>query len=152
MLYLVHHAQAVGPGVDAQRPLSAVGLAHADWLADQAAASGVKPAAIWHSGKLRARQTAEAFLRRCNPFASFVMVRGLRPEDSPGGLREALAAETGDLMLVSHMPLLPALAHMLCPEVCDFPLHGLIALERGDDGVYSERLRLGGLRADVPPT
>jgi hypothetical protein len=32
---------------------------------------------------------------------------------------------------------------MLCPEVCDFPLHGLIALQRGDDGVYSERLRLG---------
>ncbi len=144
MLYLVHHAQAVGPGIDAQRPLSAIGLAHADWLADQAAAAGVKPAAIWHSGKLRARQTAEAFLRRCSPFASFVMVRGLRPEDSPGGLREVIAAEPGDLMLVSHMPLLPALAHMLCPAIGDFPLHGLIALERGHDGVYAERLRLGG--------
>ncbi len=144
MLYLVHHAHAVAPGLDAQRPLSTVGQAHSDWLADLAAAAGVKPAAIWHSGKLRARQTAEAFLRRCNPFALFVMVRGLRPEDSPEGLRRVIVAETGNLMIVSHMPLLPALAHMLCPEIGDFPLHGLIALERNDDGGYVERLRLGG--------
>jgi phosphohistidine phosphatase SixA len=71
------------------------------------------------------------------------MVRGLRPEDSPQGLRHVLAQESEDLMLVSHMPLLPALAHMLCPAVVDFPLHGLVGLERMDEG-YEERLRLRG--------
>ncbi len=144
MLYLVHHAHALEAHADAQRPLSAVGLAHADWLAAQAASAGVKPAAIWHSGKLRARQTAEAFLRACNPFASFQMVRGLRPEDSPRGLRDRLEAESGDLMLVSHMPLLPGLAHLLCPSAPSFPLHGMVALEREPGGGWAERFRLGG--------
>ena len=141
-LYLVHHAHALGPQVDAQRPLSAEGMAHAERLAAEAHAAGVSPATIWHSGKLRARQTAEAFLRHCSPFAPFRMVGGLRPEDSPAGLREVLAAETADLMIVSHMPLLPALAGMLCPAVGEFPLHGLVALERREDGSYVERLRL----------
>ena len=148
-LYLVHHAHALGPHVDAQRPLSAEGLSHAERLAAEAHAAGISPAAIWHSGKLRARQTAEAFLRRCNPFATFSMVRGLRPEDSPVGLREVLAAETADLMIVSHMPLLPALARLLCPAVGEFPLHGLVALERAEGDSYEERLRLLGGSDDL---
>jgi phosphohistidine phosphatase len=147
-LYLVHHAHALGPHVDAQRRLSAEGLAHAERLAAEAHAAGVSPATIWHSGKLRARQTAEAFLRRCNPSATFRMVRGLRPEDSPAGLREVLAAETADLMIVSHMPLLPALASMLYPAVGEFPLHGLVALERGEGGSYEARLRLLGISSE----
>ncbi len=144
ILYLVHHAHAVGPGVDAQRPLSDEGLAHAERLAVAAKEAGVKPHAIWHSGKLRARQTAEAFLRHCNPFAEFRMVRGLRPEDSAAGLLPILAVETADLLLVSHMPLLPALAQALCPAAGLFPMHGLVALDRRDDGGYDERFRLDG--------
>ena len=147
-IYLVHHAHALGPEVDPQRPLSAAGLAHAERLAVEAHAAGVSPAAIWHSGKLRARQTAEAFLRQCHPFAAFKMVRGLRPEDRAVGLREVLAAETADVMIVSHMPLLPELARMLCPAIEEFPLHGLVALERVDGGGYEERLRLRGVGSE----
>ena len=44
---------------------------------------GVKPDAIWHSGKLRARQTAEPLWRACNPLAEFAAARGLQPEDPP---------------------------------------------------------------------
>jgi phosphohistidine phosphatase len=145
-IYLVHHAHALGPDVDPQRPLSAEGLAHADRLAADAHAAGVSPATIWHSGKLRARQTAEAFLRRCNPFATYRMVRGLRPEDSAAGLQAVIAAETDDLMVVSHMPLLPELGRMLCPALGEFPLHGLVALERVENGAYVERLRMRGNR------
>lgn len=79
-VFLVHHADAVGH-LDPQRPLSAVGRAQADWVAAEAHRKGVKPAVIWHSGKLRARQTGEAFLLACNPFATFKMVRGLSPDD-----------------------------------------------------------------------
>jgi phosphohistidine phosphatase len=70
---LVHHAEAVGPEVDPQRPLSARGRDQAERLAEGLQARGVVPAAIWHSGKLRSKQTAEAFLRR-SPFADFRMV------------------------------------------------------------------------------
>jgi len=80
-LVLVHHADAVGPEVDPQRPLSMVGRFDVERLAAAAAAKGVKPAVIWHSGKLRSRQTAEAFWKACNPFAEFKAMRGLQPSD-----------------------------------------------------------------------
>jgi len=132
-VYLLHHAHAVGPEVDPQRPLSSRGLVQADWLAAEAGARGVAPTAIWHSGKLRARQTAEAILRRV-PFAEFRMVRGLRPEDPPGWMRDELAAEDRDVLVAGHMPNLAAIAHLLLPGLSEFPLHSLIGLERQKDG------------------
>jgi len=131
---LVHHADAVGPDVDPQRPLSTLGRTQAESLAERAKAAGVVPAAIWHSGKLRARQTAEAFYRLCNPFAEFKMVRGLRPDDPPEFVRDSLSAETRDLLLVGHMPNIRLILRMLVKDAEDFPLHGLVAVETSSGG------------------
>jgi phosphohistidine phosphatase len=140
-LFLVHHADALSPAIDPQRPLSQAGLAHAQTLAENARDTGVKPAVIWHSGKLRSRQTAEAFLRVCNPFATFKMVRGLRPEDPATTIRDVLVGEDEDLMLVGHMPHLPALRLLLTGGGA-FPLHGLLWLVRDADGRYRETREL----------
>jgi phosphohistidine phosphatase len=134
VIYLVHHGDAVGPEVDASRPLSDRGRAAVLLLADEAARRGVKPERIWHSGKLRARQTAEAFLRLCNPFATFTAERGLQPDDPPAWMRARLAGETGHVMIVGHMPFLPRLLRLLYAEDPDtssrtFPLHGMVAME-----------------------
>ena len=111
-----------------------MGMAHADRLASRAKDAGVQPAAIWHSGKLRARQTAEAFLRHCNPMAEFTMVRGLLPDDPPQFARDLLAGEARDVMLVGHMPNIRNLLSLLLPGGQDFPQHGFVALETDDDG------------------
>lgn len=146
MLYLVHHADAVGPEVDPQRPLSVAGRVHADSLALQASARGVAPTAIWHSGKLRARQTAEAFWRACSPMAEFAAVRGLQPADPPQWIRDRVAGEVRDIMLVGHMPNLPKLLHLLVQGSTDampeFPQHGMVTLEPDGDQ-WVERWRLG---------
>ena len=138
MIFLVHHADAVGPDVDPQRPLSAEGRDHAARLALQAAARGVKPAVVWHSGKLRARQTAEALWRACNPQAEFAAIRGLQPTDPPDEVVARVAGESRDVMLVGHMPSLPRILHSLTHARDDdqrvqFPLHGLVALEPAGD-------------------
>jgi len=133
-LYLVHHADAVSPAVDSQLPLSSAGAAHAEALAATAKAAGCFPAAIWHSGKLRARQTAEAFHRTCNPLAEFRAVRGLLPDDPPEYGRDLVAHEQRDVMLAGHMPNLHALLRLLDPRAATFPLHGLVVLETKDDG------------------
>jgi phosphohistidine phosphatase SixA len=102
------------------------------------------PAAIWHSGKLRARQTAELFLA-LNPFAEFKMIRGLRPDDPPEIMIGALAEEARDLVLVGHLPYLPALRQRLTATASRspvFPRHGLVLVERTADG-WQERLVLG---------
>jgi phosphohistidine phosphatase len=145
VIYLVHHAEAVGPEVDPQRPLTAHGVAHADRLATEAASRGVKPVAIWHSGKLRARQTAEAFLRACNPFAEFSAVHGLQPTDAPMWVKDRLTGERREVLLVGHMPNLPRVLTVLTTgaewPVVEFPLHGLIALEPTGDS-WLEQWRL----------
>jgi phosphohistidine phosphatase len=139
MLYLVHHGHAVGPGEDSMRPLSESGRIAVARLAEQARARGATPEVIWHSGKLRARQTAEAFWRACNPLAAISAARGLQPDDPPSWMRDQLLASSGSIMVVGHMPHLPALLHLLCgdaadPPGFDFPLHGCVALEGGEAG------------------
>ena len=133
-IFLLHHADAVGPDVDPQRPLSSQGVGHSAGLALKAKARGCAPAVIWHSGKLRARQTAEPFLRECSPFAEFKMMRGLLPDDPPAMILDRLSHETRDVMLAGHMPHMADLLRALSPASSPFPLHGLVALERDDDG------------------
>jgi phosphohistidine phosphatase len=143
MVYLVHHADAVSPDVDAQRPLSERGRMHAERLAADSVRRGVKPEVIWHSGKLRARQTAEALWRACYPLAEFSATRGLQPNDAPEFVKDQLAGEVREVMLVGHMPNLERV-HALLLQRADrepFPLHGLVALE-SDGRLWVERWRL----------
>ena len=120
------------------RPLSESGRAAVSRLAGEARDRGAKPDLVWHSGKLRARQTAEAYWRACNPLAVFASARGLQPEDPPSWMRDQLAGESRSIMVVGHMPHLPALLHLLSgaaadPPAFDFPLHGCVALDVDGD-------------------
>jgi phosphohistidine phosphatase len=141
-LTLVHHAEALAPHVDPQRALTARGRDQAAGLAARAHEHGIVPAAIWPSGKLRSRQTADAYLRVCNPFAEFKMIRGLRPDDPVEWIVDLVAAEERDVLLVGHMPHLPELLRTLDPEAAAMPLHGLVNLERTGPRRFVEALRL----------
>jgi phosphohistidine phosphatase len=144
-LFLVHHGDAVGPGVDPQRPLSAVGRAGVDLVAAQAARHGAKPHVVWHSGKLRAKQTAEAFWRACNPLAEFSATRDLQPDDPPAWIADRLRGETRDVLIAGHYPHLPRLLALLVGDAAaPFPRHGVVALATADDGAtWQELWRLG---------
>jgi phosphohistidine phosphatase len=135
-LFLVHHAEAAEPSVDPQRPLTPGGRMHADNLAIRARDRGVKPAVIWHSGKLRARQTAEAFWRTCNPLAELSAIPGLQPTDPPHVAVDRVTGDPRDIMLVGHFPGLPKIYAVLVGtqegDAAAFPLHGLVALQAGD--------------------
>ena len=149
-LFLVHHADAVGPDVDTRRPLSPRGQAQAARAAEEAAARGARPAVIWHSGKLRARQTAEAFWRACNPFAEFSATRDLQPDDPPEWIRDRLRGDTRDILMAGHFPFLPRLLGVLLSSgaaghsgIGDFPQHGVVALVSDDAGeTWKESWRL----------
>jgi phosphohistidine phosphatase len=108
----------------------------------------VKPAVIWHSGKLRAKQTAEAFWRHCNPLSVFAAVRGLQPTDSTTWIIDAVTVDARDIMLVGHFPQMPQLLADLKrgkpgTASVSFPMNGMVALEQGET-CWSERWRFGG--------
>ena len=143
-LLLVHHGDAVGPEVDPQRPLSERGRAAVERLAASAAARGAKPLVFWHSGKLRAKQTAEAFWRACNPFAEFSATRDLQPDDPPDWMRDRLRAEPRDLLIAGHYPHLPRLLALVSGRSEAFPQHGMVALTSEDQGeTWREEWRIG---------
>jgi phosphohistidine phosphatase len=136
MLFLVHHAQAVDAMLDPQRPLTDQGRAHAEALAARVAGRGVKPAVIWHSGKLRARQTGEPFWRACNPLAEFAAAHGLQPGDPPQWILDVVSGDPRDIMLVGHMPHIGRLLTLLVKfgGAGDFPMHGCVAVEHATHG------------------
>lgn len=129
MVFLVHHAEAAEAHIDPQRGLTEAGRRHAERLAQAAAQRGVKPAVIWHSGKLRARQTGAAFWQCCNPMAEFSAIRGLQPTDPAEWIRDRMLGERRHVMLVGHMPHLRLLLELLTSTASPFPVHGLVALD-----------------------
>ena len=106
-LYLVRHGEALREPEE----LSPRGRAQADWLAEDLVRTGVQVAEIQHSGKARARETAERLALRIGARVSFLS--GLKPDDDPALVGEILLAEEQDLMIVGHLPHLPRLAAWL---------------------------------------
>ena len=128
------------------QPLSSVGRAATERLALAAAHRGAQPDAIWHSGKLRARQTAELLWQACNPRASCSAEHGLQPGDSPRWMRDQLSGETRSILIVGHMPSLTRLLASLLGEPdgspsVQFPQHGCVALD-ADGNAWREVWRI----------
>ena len=145
MVILVHHADAVDAAIEPQRPLSATGREQAAFVANALLSRAVKPACVWHSGKLRARQTADAIWKTCNPLAELTAIRGLLPDDPPDWIKDRLTGETRTVVVVGHMPHLPRVVQALMRNIDEarigFPAHGAIALEEVDEG-WVERWRV----------
>jgi phosphohistidine phosphatase len=135
-VYLVHHGDAVGPDIDPRRPLSPAGQAHVERIAAAAAARGAKPDVVWHSGKLRAKQTAEAFWRACNALAELSATRDVQPDDPPQWIVDRLSGETRDVLIAGHFPHLPRVLMLLTSSHDEraFPPHGIVALSSADQG------------------
>ena len=118
MLYLMQHAQAVPEEVDPERPLSPEGRAAIGRVAARAAQLALPVEHIYHSGKLRARQTAEALAGALQMERAVEQLEGLGPKDRAEPLARWLRVETqkqaaGGIVLVSHLPLLDRLTSLL---------------------------------------
>jgi len=150
LVVLVHHGDAVPAEIDTQRPLSTHGRRTIERLAAVARGRGVRPDAVWHSGKLRAKQTAEIVWSACNPLAEFSAIKGLRPEDPPGIVRDHLAGEARVVVLAGHLPQLARLLELLDAGAAPFPPHGMVALELVGDLAWREVWRVAEPRSAEP--
>ena len=138
MVYLVQHGQAKPEGEDPQRPLTDRGADDVTWVAHWASDRfGVRPSRVIHSGKTRARQTAEIWGRLLGVDAE--EGDGLAPNDDPTTWIRRLTAETAAVMLVGHLPHLAKLASLLLTgdpdrQLIGFQQGGLMAVENTDAG------------------
>ncbi|MGB8022631.1 MAG: phosphohistidine phosphatase SixA [Candidatus Nanopelagicales bacterium] len=135
-IFLMQHGEAVAAEVDPDRPLTDQGQASVGAVAQHAAACGVRIHRIFHSGKLRAEQSAAILAASLGSVAA-ERRRGLAPNDAVeptaawlGGL-----GESGAVAIVGHLPFLDRLASLLVS---------------GDPGVHAVAFRNGGLVKLVP--
>ena len=111
--YLARHGEAVADLIDPSRPLTRAGREDVDRVARQAAHRAVQVSVIYHSGILRAGQTAEIFAARLAPSGGIRAMSGLRPDDDPALAAAELANAASPVMLVGHLPHLHRLASLL---------------------------------------
>lgn len=101
-LYLVQHAEAKPQAEDPARPLSDKGRSGIRKVADFLKARELKVSKIFHRGKLRARQTAEALAEGISS-GEIEQADGLAPLDDPCIWKDRLKEELEDVMLVGHL-------------------------------------------------
>ena len=140
LLVLVRHGEAVSEMGDPARPLSTVGRERAFRTAAWVGGLGLSLDEVRHSGKLRARQTAEILAQRIGLEAGRVRaVAGLSPLDDVEAIAAELESERTRVALVGHLPHLARLASRLLvgdPERLGlvFPDAAAALIARGDGG------------------
>jgi phosphohistidine phosphatase len=138
-VYLVQHGEAKPEEEDPERPLTDRGRAEVESVARYAAGLGIDVDRILHSGKLRARQTAEVFAQHMNPVEGASERQGLSPKDDPREARQLVEGAEKPLMLVGHLPHLSRLSALLVSgdpekEVVRFRMAGIVCLGKTDTG------------------
>ena len=137
-LYLVQHGKAMPSEQDPDRPLSKEGRQEVQRIAHLLMPLKLTVDRVWHSGKTRARQTAEMYAPVFAVGPEPAAREGLGPNDNVALLRDELAVATEDTMIVGHLPFLGKLACLLLTgyesgEVIAFHNAGVIYLERTTD-------------------
>lgn len=133
-LYLVQHGKSLPKEVDPERGLSEEGIAEVRRIAGVAAGYAVRVGKISHSGKNRARQTAEIFAAFLKPEMGVEEIGGIAPLDDVVAIADGLSAEE-NRMLVGHLPFMERLtSHLIIgvtePPVFKFQNGGIVCLDR----------------------
>lgn len=141
-LYLLQHGDAVPESVSPDRPLSEKGRLDMRRLAKFVGWSAVKVNRVFHSGKSRARQSAEIVASEVTDHGVPEVMAGLNPNDPVAPLVEQVDGGAEDTLLVGHMPFLGRLAaQLVCGNqeisVIAFRPGTLVCLERDDSGRWA---------------
>ena len=138
-LYLIQHGKATSKEEDPDRPLTEDGRREVGRVATHLGRTGgPPPPRIVHSGKTRARQTAEILGEEAGDETVVEEADGLAPMDDPADWAGRLD-EGESVALVGHLPHLSRLAGLLLAgdpeaEPVRFRNGGVVALERVEEG------------------
>src|SRR5438046_8515185 len=100
---LGRHGEANSEDVDPERHLSGRGADEVRRIATDAVShSGVRPERVVHSGKARARETAEIWSGLLG--ADMAEADGLAPNDDPSIWAARFESEADDVVVVGHLP------------------------------------------------
>jgi phosphohistidine phosphatase len=113
IVYLVRHGEALSAAENSERPLSQKGRQAVERIARLALDRRVHVTGIYHSGILRAKQTAELFAKVLSSSVRVEQHSGLLPEDDPAIVKAELDIAQQSILLVGHLPYLNRLTSLL---------------------------------------
>ena len=137
-MYLVQHAEATRKDEDSSRPLSEKGWKDIRNVARFVEkTSSIHVAQIVHSGKLRAKQTADILAEQLHPDKGVIAAEGLEPMADPKIWKRNLDKIAEDIMTVGHLPHLSRLVGYLITgdenkDVIAFRMGGIVSLKRNE--------------------
>ncbi len=109
---LVRHGHAKKGYSDHERPLTEEGVNEITRLANYLAErESIRQ--IWHSGILRARQTAGILADQLEPESGLIEAAHLQPDSRPEIISRQLNNLEHDVLIVSHLPYLEYLTNLL---------------------------------------
>ncbi len=136
-LYLVQHGEACTKEQDPQRPLTADGMADVEHLAESMRAAGVRVQRVIHSGKLRARQTAEKLAKTMAPGVELETSGLMNPNDNPAAFDWQSESWDKDTLLVGHLPFMAKMVTQLTAGgehvLVDYRPGTMVCLQREED-------------------
>jgi phosphohistidine phosphatase len=141
-VYLVQHADAKREEEDPARPLSEKGLQDIIKVASYASLLNIAVDKIFHSKKLRAKQTADVLFQTLKPLKGTIEIDGLSPMDDPVTWADRLKDLQNNVMLVGHLPNMARLASLLLTgnpdkNIVSFRMAGIVCLKRDENSLWS---------------
>ena len=141
-IYLVQHGKPVPKEENSERPLSAQGKEDVEKIASFLIKAGIEVNEIFHSGKTRARDTAEIIASKLNPDKKPLEKRGLSPLDEVKIITEDIEQIQNNFMIVGHLPHLARLTSFLITgnesnQIVSFQQGSVVCLEKGEEGNWS---------------
>ena len=136
-LYIVQHGDSLPKDVDPDRPLSDQGRADIQRLSEWLSSHDIQIAQIIHSGKTRAKQTAEILRPLLKSPGQIIEGQGLAPNDSPEAFLHQLRGPEKDTLIAGHMPFVAATVSQALTgapdrQLVEFLPGSVAGLERSD--------------------
>jgi phosphohistidine phosphatase len=136
-LYLVQHGKNLPEDMDIHKGLSEEGIAEVKRIAEVARLYGIKVSKIFHSGKTRARQTAQIYASLLGVNNEIGETEGMKPLDDVVDFAEKIEGAE-NIMLVGHLPFLDKLTSYLVigsdeKPIMKFQNGGIVCLHKEGD-------------------
>ena len=141
-LYLIRHTQPKNAEEDPLRPLSDEGRETMKRVSEYAARLDLPLSEIWHSRKLRAKETAAILAESLGITHKMKECDGLSPNDEVIPVRNQLREEKENIAIVGHLPFLLKLASLLLcgseeAALINFKMGSMVCLDRDNDGYWA---------------
>jgi phosphohistidine phosphatase len=148
LLYLVRHGEALNELVDPSQALSPLGLRNVQKVASHLGAIKAPVDIIFHSSKLRAKQTAAVMADFLKPVEGVFETDHLGPLDDPSEWEHRLRDRNKNIMFVGHLPYMEKFfSLLLCGFIDDhvirFDNATVVCLNREKSGTWVLQWMLG---------